>query len=230
MQLTNIEHPKQGLLAAQTALEILVFDDDDFDLTRLQRLLQKVDKKVEVHACSSVEQMNNVLDHQVIDLCLLDLRLGDLDGCDVMRSLRRRPDSAELPVVMVSGMQDTESVVRTIKAGCTDFLEKDHLTADKLRQTIFQALTSSMPDPDLTYRLHEASEAVVKGIAKGCIAELQPRLRQIYRQVSFIRNCHNMGLLPDPQALDKIEQNCLAVWRFFDEVEAYADGFSKPVH
>ncbi len=230
MQHTQIDLPEQGLNTAQSTLEVLVFDDDAFDLTRIQRMLRKVDQKLKVFPCSSIEQMNEILDNQIIDLCLLDLKLGDLDGLEVMETLRRRPDTAQLPVVMISGMQDTESVVKTIKAGCADFLEKDHLTAEKLRQTIFNALSSTMPDPELTSKLHEASEAVIKGIAKGCIAELQPRLRQIYRQVSFIRDCHNMGLMPAPDALQTIEENCLAVWRFFDEIESYSNGFSTRLH
>lgn len=230
MQHTQIDLPEQGLNTAQSTLEVLVFDDDAFDLTRIQRMLRKVDQKLKVFPCSSIEQMNEILDNQIIDLCLLDLKLGDLDGLEVMETLRRRPDTAQLPVVMISGMQDTESVVKTIKAGCADFLEKDHLTAEKLRQTIFNALSTTMPDPELTSKLHEASEAVIKGIAKGCIAELQPRLRQIYRQVSFIRDCHNMGLMPAPDALQTIEENCLAVWRFFDEIEAYSNGFSARLH
>jgi hypothetical protein len=36
--------------------------------------------------------------------------------------------------------------------------------------------------------------------------------------------------LPSPEALDEIEDHCLNIWRFFDEVEAYSASFGETRH
>ncbi|MFV1923622.1 hypothetical protein [Phaeobacter sp. JH18-32] len=52
----------------------------------------------------------------------------------------------------------------------------------------------------------------------------------MYRQISFIRGCHNQGLTPSPEALDEIETHCLNIWRFFDEIEHYSNSFNEVRH
>ena len=58
------------------------------------------------------------------DVVLLDILMPDLDGFEVLERIKTDPDLRHVPVVMISGLEDIESVVRCIEMGAEDFLPK----------------------------------------------------------------------------------------------------------
>ena len=58
------------------------------------------------------------------DVVLLDILMPDLDGFEVLERIKADPDLRHVPVVMISGLEDIESVVRCIEMGAEDFLPK----------------------------------------------------------------------------------------------------------
>ena len=58
------------------------------------------------------------------DLILLDVMMPMMDGFDVCRKLRQHPELGEVPIVMVTALDDRESRIRGIEAGADDFLSK----------------------------------------------------------------------------------------------------------
>lgn len=58
------------------------------------------------------------------DLVLLDVMMPDINGYDVCRSIRDRPETAMLPVVMVTALDQSAERVKGIEAGADDFLTK----------------------------------------------------------------------------------------------------------
>ena len=58
------------------------------------------------------------------DLILLDIEMPGLDGIEVLERLKADPVSDHVPVIMISGVDDTDSIVRCIEAGAEDFLPK----------------------------------------------------------------------------------------------------------
>ena len=58
------------------------------------------------------------------DLVLLDVMMPGLDGIEVCRRLKADPDTAHIPVVMVTALDDTADRVRGLEAGADDFLNK----------------------------------------------------------------------------------------------------------
>jgi two-component system response regulator MtrA len=58
------------------------------------------------------------------DLVLLDLGLPGLNGLEVCRQLRARPETARLPIVMLTGRDDPRGVRDGLAAGADDFLTK----------------------------------------------------------------------------------------------------------
>ena len=74
------------------------------------------------------------------DLCLLDVRLPDGNGIDVLRSLRQADDTT--PVVMISGHGTIRDAVEATRAGAFDFLEKP-LARDRVLLVVKNALERS---------------------------------------------------------------------------------------
>lgn len=58
------------------------------------------------------------------DLVLLDLDMPKVDGFEVLRSLRADPSTEHLPVIVVTGREDTAAIDRAFDAGATSFIAK----------------------------------------------------------------------------------------------------------
>jgi len=58
------------------------------------------------------------------DLVLLDIMMPGMDGFEVCEKIKENPDTAHIPVVMVTALSDTEDRVRGLEAGADDFLSK----------------------------------------------------------------------------------------------------------
>ena len=58
------------------------------------------------------------------DIVLLDVMMPDTDGFTVCEQLRALPQGEHVPILMVTGNQDVESVRRAYQAGATDFAAK----------------------------------------------------------------------------------------------------------
>jgi CheY-like chemotaxis protein len=71
------------------------------------------------------------------DVVLLDLRLPDLSGIDVLRMIKR--DGRKVPVIMMTAYHTIEVMVQAMRLGAADFLEKP-LTPDDLLQAVRVAL------------------------------------------------------------------------------------------
>jgi DNA-binding NtrC family response regulator len=230
-----MEHPAvievsnlHGILKRK--LQVLVLDDSDFDRKKIERLIKKADEELDVISCSDLQQFEEALQCQKIDICLVDHQLRGVSGLDAVGLLKRGVDTTQVPVVMISGRDDTETVVQSMKAGCVDYLAKSALTVEKLHSIIFNAISSSISDSELPECVRQATDDVIGGIADGCMKELKPRLSRMYRQIAFLRACQTRGLRASPEALDDIEDQCLTIWRFFDEIDVYSKGMTETHH
>ena len=58
------------------------------------------------------------------DLVLLDVVMPELDGIDVCRQLRQTSEFMNLPILMVTGLDDMESIESAFRAGATGFITK----------------------------------------------------------------------------------------------------------
>jgi DNA-binding response OmpR family regulator len=58
------------------------------------------------------------------DIIILDIMLPDMNGFEVCRSLRKIPGRAELPVVYLSSLQESESIITGLDAGGDDYITK----------------------------------------------------------------------------------------------------------
>jgi len=98
---------------------ILVVDDDP----ALRELMSAylTENEFQVTAVASGAEMNAILQDSVIDLVVLDLRLGGEDGMQLARGLR---DTSELPVIIVTGKQDEADRVMGLEIAADDYVTK----------------------------------------------------------------------------------------------------------
>ncbi len=101
---------------------ILVVDDQD-DLRRLLSLALRRNG-LDVLDASTGEAAMEILHTQRVDVLVLDMGLPGMSGTDVVRALRERPETATLPILLMTGSGTDRSMIEGLEAGADDFLGK----------------------------------------------------------------------------------------------------------
>ena len=101
---------------------ILAVDDEPANLALLRKLLTRQGYDV-VEAVDGLSALSAVAEHQP-DLVCLDVMMPGLDGIEVCQRLRRQPEYAGLPILLLTALDRTEDKARGLEAGANDFLSK----------------------------------------------------------------------------------------------------------
>jgi DNA-binding NtrC family response regulator len=109
-------------------LRVLVIDDDDVILESCRRALGTVGFSVDVER-EGLRGRDRAV-HGDYQLVLVDLRLPDADGLDLVASIREQ--RADLEMIVITGYSTIDSAVQAVKLGAFDYLPKP-FTPDELR-------------------------------------------------------------------------------------------------
>ncbi len=101
---------------------ILIADDDSISRKLLRRLLEQDGH--EVRAASDGHEALELFADGPCDVVLLDILMPGLDGISVLERLKGTSEGEHVPVIMISAIDETESVVRCIEIGADDYLTK----------------------------------------------------------------------------------------------------------
>lgn len=101
---------------------ILFCDDDPFYREMASEMLAEAGYTVET-ATNGAEAIAAV-DAGGFDLAIVDLAMGDITGFDVIEHVRVRNRNADLPILVITGHDDTESIGHAFELGATSFLAK----------------------------------------------------------------------------------------------------------
>ena len=104
------------------APRIMVVDDDPDVVTVLSSFLKR-EGFVPVEAASG-QQCLKIAGENHIDLILLDLMMPGMDGFEVIKALKNRPETADIPVIMVTARDDIDARAEGMRLGVSDFLAK----------------------------------------------------------------------------------------------------------
>ncbi len=107
---------------AHTALErILILDDNFAQAEMISRFLHHSGFTHVVHA-ASIKDFWSLLDQERFAILLLDYRLPDGTGLDVLREIKLK--EIKIPVIMITGQGDERIAVEAIQQGAADYLQK----------------------------------------------------------------------------------------------------------
>lgn len=101
---------------------ILVVDDYVLNRMQLKRHLEQQGHTVAL--AENGRQALDMLQGSSFDLVLLDILMPELDGFEVLGLLKADPARRDLPVIVISALDEMESVIRCIGLGAEDFLPK----------------------------------------------------------------------------------------------------------
>ncbi|MCU0427145.1 MAG: response regulator [Candidatus Kapabacteria bacterium] len=101
---------------------LLIVDDSMTNLSMLKNILNK-----EMFDLTLVADGNAALDivaERPPDIILLDIILPDIDGYEVCKEIKSVPETEDIPVIFMSGMNDTDAIVKGFSSGGADYVIK----------------------------------------------------------------------------------------------------------
>jgi class 3 adenylate cyclase len=101
---------------------VLAVDDEPANLALLRKLLKHQGYEV-IEALDGRSALGAITEHQP-DLVCLDVMMPDLDGIEVCQRVRRQPEHAGLPILLLTALNRPEDKARGLEAGANDFLSK----------------------------------------------------------------------------------------------------------
>ena len=188
--------------------------DDEFDI----RLSLSTILEAHGYATTTVSCAKEALDAvhlETPDLVLLDIRLPDQNGFDVCHQLRDEPQTALLPVILVTALNPHKEKVRGIEAGADDFLSKPINKAELLARvrsllrikdlhdmTQSQAAHLAELNRELEIRLNRESKLAEVARMLGDIAhEMKNLLMPVYTGTELLE-CELQDLFQDVSRLN----------------------------
>lgn len=123
--------PPAGILSARRAGDlssasawgsVLVVDDDEANRDLLAQRLER--QGYDVVTAENGRQALDLLAASAFDLVLLDIVMPEMDGFGVLRRLKGDDRLRHIPVIMISGVGDLDSVAHCIEMGAEDYLPK----------------------------------------------------------------------------------------------------------
>lgn len=153
---------------ADTA-KILVVDDNEMNRDMLSRRLRR--QKHDVVVAEDGQQALDMVQAQDFDLILLDIMMPNISGYDVLEQVKNDPQKNYIPIIMISAVDDLDSVVKCIELGAEDYLFKPFnpvllkarvnaslrknrgvVAGGRIRQHVEQALSALAADDTATAR------------------------------------------------------------------------------
>lgn len=111
-----------SLSSTEQTAHILIVDDNEMNRDVLARRLRQEAYVLEM-ACDGRQALEK-LQNQAFDAVLLDIMMPEMDGIEVLQHMKTDDELQHLPVIVISALDEMESVIRCIELGAEDYLPK----------------------------------------------------------------------------------------------------------
>jgi len=101
---------------------ILIVDDSKLNIQVLSDILKE--KSYRIASARSGMMALEFVNMNKPDLMLLDIMMPEIDGFEVCRRLKADPESANIPIIFISGLDKSKDIVKGFKAGAVDYIIK----------------------------------------------------------------------------------------------------------
>ncbi len=155
---------------------VLVIDDEK-NIRRTLRMVLEGDG-IDVRDVETAEEAVAVLGEEPVDVVVTDIRLPGMSGIDLLQRIRRSPELAATPVVVISGHASVSEAVDAVKLGATDFFEKP-LDRDRVLVSVRNALRTAK----LEREVQNLRSAV--GAREEMVGE-SPAMRRLFAEVEKV--------------------------------------------
>ena len=148
----------------ETSIDILLVEDNPSDAYLVRE--QLIDDPAMQCRLSHAERLSEALgflEATHFDVVLLDLSLPDAQGLETVRHLRAA--NADVPLVVLSSLDDEEKALQAMREGAQDYLLKSHTDGYVLKRTMRYAIERKLREAALAHKNHELAEARDQALA-----------------------------------------------------------------
>ncbi|MBA3870877.1 MAG: response regulator [Chloroflexota bacterium] len=123
-------------MTAQTimALDVLLIEDSKTQAAQIKATLESLGLEVRV-AYDGLDGIRSVMEKHP-GLIVLDVKLPGMDGFQVCRRLKRSPDTASIPIIMLTERDEAQATMSGLQAGADDYIPKDIFATEHLMTTL----------------------------------------------------------------------------------------------
>jgi DNA-binding response OmpR family regulator len=116
------------------AHDVLLIEDSPTQAAQIKATLESVGLQVRV-AYDGPDGLRMVLEQKPA-LIVLDVKLPTMDGFQVCRRLKRAPETASIPVIMLTEKDGAQATMSGLQAGADDYIPKDIFATEHLMSTL----------------------------------------------------------------------------------------------
>jgi two-component system response regulator AtoC len=165
---------------------ILIVDDDGVMQETLSDVLKK--RGYEIFSVGSGSGALSMIKKNVIDLILLDMRLPDIDGLEVLRKIKEF--DTEILVIMMTAFSDVQTAVAAMKSGAYDYINKP-FELEELKLLIEKGLETKSLINEVR-RLHRQQKEKYQN---NHIYGVSPQIHYVKELIDMISKTHKTSVL-----------------------------------
>lgn len=105
-------------------MKVLVVDDSHFNLSVAKRYLEDIPEINQILLCDDPRQVIPILDEYHIDILISDLMMPAITGFDLLKFLRADKKYDDMPIIMLTSIDDQESYKKCFELGAFDYINK----------------------------------------------------------------------------------------------------------
>lgn len=148
------------------AINVLLVEDDEDDYFLVRDLLDDVrEQQFNLDWVSTFEQAAQKIEQQRHDVYLVDYRLGEHNGIELLKMVQQKQYHA--PVIILSGQGDRELDIAALRSGAADYLDKSYLQSSLLE--------------------HYIRASIERNRALQALRESEQKYRQLFEQENLVR-------------------------------------------
>ena len=133
-------------LKSANSSNILVVDDDR--TVRMALVDAFTRENYEVEEANNGMQALNICKRHMPDLVLMDAVMPELDGFDACQMIRELPHGSDIPVLMITALDDEQSIIRAFSSGATDYVSKP-INFSVIKQRVARLIKASKAEKDV---------------------------------------------------------------------------------
>lgn len=117
---------------------ILIVEDSPLQAQKIKLTLEN--NNCQVYWTETGQDGLDLAKEKYLDLIVLDIELPDITGFEVCRRLKASPELAEIPVVMLTTLDEAENALNGLEVGAVDYIPKDAFAEMVLVETVKQMM------------------------------------------------------------------------------------------
>ncbi|GAA3932699.1 response regulator [Litoribacillus peritrichatus] len=162
---------------SQHALVVWAVDDEPINLQIIQNQLTTFG--YQCRCFSSGQQILEALpEYEQPDLVLLDIMMPGMSGLEVCRAIRKQFSALELPIIMLTALQQTQDIVQAFEAGASDYITKPY------NQPELHARVEAHLKASLSHELAQNNERLISELEAK--EQLETRLQKLESVLSHL--------------------------------------------